>query len=82
MKLAMSVGDNRHYRLAEIRGRHFVQTATRARLPESLALEALKDVSESAEKAIAEVEKELPGGFPMRIHEVITTGMRARLAAI
>ena len=30
MKLAMFVGDNRHYRLDEIKGRHFVQTSERA----------------------------------------------------
>jgi serine/threonine-protein kinase HipA len=36
LKLAMFVGDNRHYRMDEIVGRHFVQTAKRARLPDRL----------------------------------------------
>ena len=66
MKLAMSVGDSRHYRLDEIEGRHFVQTVKRARLPESLALDALKDVAESADKAIAAVEKQPPARFSGR----------------
>ena len=52
MRLAMFVGDNRHYRIDEISGRHFVQTVKRARLPESLALDALKEIGgESGECA-------------------------------
>ena len=82
MKLAMSVGDSRHYRLDEIEGRHFVQTVKRARLPESLALDALKDVSESADEAIAAVEKQLPPGFPEEIHSAVSKGLRGRLAKI
>ena len=82
MKLAMSVGDSRHYRLDEIEGRHFVQTVKRARLPESLALEALKDVVESADGAIAAVEKQLPPGFPEEIHEAVSRGLKERLAKL
>jgi serine/threonine-protein kinase HipA len=37
MKLAMSVGDSRHYKIDDIKGRHFIQTAERAGLPGSLA---------------------------------------------
>jgi serine/threonine-protein kinase HipA len=82
MKLAMSVGDSRHYRLDEIEGRHFVQTVKRARLPESLALDVLKDISESADKAIATVEKKLPPGFPEEIHEAVSSGLKERLAKL
>jgi serine/threonine-protein kinase HipA len=82
MKLAMSVGDSRHYRLDEIEGRHFVQSVKRARLPESLALEALKDVTESADKAIAAVEKQLAPGFPEEIHAAVSSGLRERLAKL
>ena len=35
MKLAMFVGESRHYRIEDIKGRHFVQTAERAGLPRS-----------------------------------------------
>lgn len=82
MKLAMSVGDNRHYRLDEIEGRHFVQTVKRARLPESLALDTLRDVAESADKAISAVEKELPSDFPEKIHAAVTKGLKERLAKL
>jgi serine/threonine-protein kinase HipA len=79
MKLAMSVGDNRHYRLDEIEGRHFLQTAKRARIPEALAAEVLREVADSAAKAIAAVEGQLPGDFPAGIHTSIARGARARL---
>jgi serine/threonine-protein kinase HipA len=82
MKLAMFVGDNRHYRLDEIEGRHFVQTVKRARLPESLALDALKDVADSVDKAIAAAEKELPQGFPEEIPMAVSKGLRGRLAKL
>jgi hypothetical protein len=36
MRLAMAVGDKRHYALAEINGRHFVQNAKLCGLPESM----------------------------------------------
>ncbi len=36
MKMAMSVGNNRHYRFGQIHGRHFVQTALPATFPAAL----------------------------------------------
>jgi serine/threonine-protein kinase HipA len=79
MKLAMSVGDSRHYRLDEIEGRHFLQTAKRARLSETLVAGVLREVVESAASAIATVESQLPQDFPAGIHASITGGMRSRL---
>lgn len=43
MKLAMFVGKSRHYRLDDIHGRHFIQTAEKADLPASIAREALDE---------------------------------------
>ena len=80
MKLAMSVGDSRHYRLDEIEGRHFVQTARRARLPETLVVDVLREVSEIAPKALASVRGSLPADFPANIFESITHGVNARLS--
>jgi serine/threonine-protein kinase HipA len=82
MKLAMSVGDHRHYRIDEIEGRHFLQTAKRGRLPEALAIDVLKEVSESAAKALATVENQLPGDFPSSIHRSLARGVRSRLAKL
>jgi len=82
MKLAMSVGDRRHYRMDEIKGGHFAQTAKRAGLPESLATEVLAEVAQMAGKAIATVEKQLPQGFPGFIHDAVKAGLTARLKNI
>lgn len=82
MKLAMSVGDSRHYRMDEIRGRHFIQTAERAGLPRALASEVLVEVAEAAEKAIKSVENQLPGDFPEDIHRSVKTGLSLRLTSI
>ncbi|MEI8045146.1 MAG: HipA domain-containing protein, partial [Verrucomicrobiota bacterium] len=79
MKLAMSVGDSRHYRLDEVVGRHFLQTAKRARLPETLTAGILREVTESAAKALATVECQLPGDFPAGICASIARGVRSRL---
>lgn len=79
MKLAMSVGDNRHYSLDEIEGRHFQQTAKRTRLPDTLAVEALREVLELAPKALQQMEAQLPAGFPPQIHDSIARGVKARL---
>jgi serine/threonine-protein kinase HipA len=82
MKLAMSVGQARHYRIDEIKGRHFVQTAERAGLPGALSSEVLVDVANTAASAIGEVEKELPAGFPGYIHSSVKAGLASRLKNI
>jgi serine/threonine-protein kinase HipA len=82
LKLAMFVGDNRHYRIDEISGRHFVQTVKRARLAESIALDALKELAAKAEPALAQVEKGLPRQFPGVIHESVSRCLRERAKRI
>jgi serine/threonine-protein kinase HipA len=82
MKLAMFVGDNRHYRLDEIRGRHFVQTAERAGLPGSLAKDVLEEVTQAADAAIMSLEKQLPRDFPEYIHSAVKAGLAARIKFI
>jgi len=68
MRLAMSVGDRRHYRMDEIEGRHFIQTVERAGLPGALATSALEEVALAADTAFAAMVNQLPGDFPGEIH--------------
>jgi serine/threonine-protein kinase HipA len=82
MKLAMSVGRSRHYRIEEIQGRHFVQTAEAAGLPGARAIDALKEVANAVPVAVKAIEKALPRGFPKEIHTAITSGLRNRLKRI
>lgn len=82
MKLAMFVGDNRHYAIEYVKGRHFIQSAERAGLPAALAREVLADVAGRAKRALQEMEGNLPKGFPGFIHDSISAGVTSRLGTL
>ena len=82
MKLAMSVGNKRHYKIDYIEGRHFIQTVERAGLPAAIAENALEEVAREAENALKKVGKQLPAGFTKDIHASVQRGFTARLARI
>lgn len=82
MKLAMSMGDNRHYRIDEIAARHFAQTADKAGLPKALVRQAIEGVASGMPKAIDQLEAELPAGFPLALHEAVKAGTLARLRVL
>lgn len=79
MKMSMSVGNSNHYKMAEIRGRHFVQTVQKAELPECIAKEALDEISSMAEKASQLLEEKLPSDFPEEIHNSVQKVLKSRL---
>lgn len=79
MTLAMSVGKKNRYRIDQIKGRHFVQTAEEARLPKGIAYEAIEEVVETATDAIDQVESMLPNDFPEQINSSVKKAMIARL---
>ena len=80
MKLAMSVGNSRHYRIDDVQGRHFLQTAARAGLPEAMARAALDEIVKNAEMALKAVEDQLPSGFPEKLHLSVRKGFLTRLS--
>ncbi len=82
MKLAMSLGDNRHYRIDEIVPRHFFQTAEKAGLSKALIRKAIEDVVSSMDRALEVLEAELPAGFPENLHEAVGAGVRPRLGVL
>lgn len=82
MSLAMSVGRNRHYRIGEIAGRHFLQTGEAAGLPRSLVREAIEQVPNAAERALGEVEELLPADFPETIHVSVKNALTGRLRSL
>ncbi|MQP68270.1 type II toxin-antitoxin system HipA family toxin [Niveispirillum sp. SYP-B3756] len=79
MKLAMSVGENRHYRIDEITPRHFLQTAARAGLPKMLAETALAQVAADMPAALHKLAANLPASFPMALFESVSAGIQRRL---
>lgn len=82
MKMAMSVGDNNHYKMEEIHGWHFVQTVQKAGLPGYVAIEALEEISDMAENAMKTIEENLPPDFPEEIHVSVMRGMKSRLSSL
>jgi serine/threonine-protein kinase HipA len=79
MKLAMAVGDNRHYGINEIVPRHFLQTAASCGVPASLVQGILDEIENDADRAIDAAVNGLPPGFPERIVSSVIEGVRRRL---
>jgi serine/threonine-protein kinase HipA len=82
MKLAMAVGDQRHYRVDEVTPRHFLQTAARCALPKGTAESIFAELAAEAPGALARVETEVPPGFPEPIAAAILHGVRRRLRLV
>ena len=64
IKLAMSVGDNRHYKIKEIRPKHFYQTAKKAGISE-----------ENMDTIFGEINDSLERGFAAEISEAVEINM-------
>ena len=81
-KLALAVGDNRHYVINTVLPRHFTQTAVREGIPALMIDEICRDLAASAEPAIGAVLGSLPPRFPADLAHSVIDGMRARLRLI
>lgn len=79
MKMAMSVGNNRHYRFDQINGRHFVQTALRAGLSKPRTTDIIDEIAASVPKALDAAANALPTTFPQAIVDTVAKGIMERL---
>ena len=82
MRLAMSIGTKRHYRIADILGRHFFQTGEGAGIPKVLVREAIEEMADTYGQAIEKFESELPQDFPMAIHTSVRDAMADRIGRL
>lgn len=82
MKLAMAVGTRRHYRLDEIRGRHFVETARAVKMPDPLVRRAIDEILTDCEAAFDIVAQALPDNFPGHINDITRRAALARLGSL
>jgi serine/threonine-protein kinase HipA len=82
LKLAMAVrGKDKHYRVAEIQRRHFNDTARRCGL--GLDMEAIiADTIARVPSAIESVAAVLPAGFPVRLFDAVTAGLRRSMRTL
>ena len=79
VKLAMAVGDNRHYRLKEIQPRHFYQTARKAGLRDEDVDEILSGLASRMDGAIGDVAQlAAEAGMPEHTYKPVFEGITSR----
>jgi len=79
-RLAMAAGTGRHYRVDEVVGRHFVQSARAAGLGPTLIEQVLLDVRARAPTAAATARAAMPADFDGAIHDSVSAAIATRLA--
>lgn len=79
MKLAMAVGDNRHYTIDTIVPRHFLQSAKSRGVPPAVVVAIFDEIKERASGAFDEALADLPNDFPEALADSIIGGARQRL---
>lgn len=75
IKMAMAVGDNRHWKPTEIYRRHWLQTAKKARFPAEEMDGILNEVAVQVPRVIEQVSAQLPTNFRKDVSEPIFAGM-------
>lgn len=78
-RVAMSVGKSNKYRIDNIQGRHFVESAIAADLPETFAQEAITHIQNEFDRAFEDALASMPEDFPREIHDSIYQGAKKRL---
>lgn len=78
-KLAMSVGTSRKYRILEIAGRHFIETAHEAGLGRATIKAVLEDILQTGTKAASIAVSEMPADFHPAIHHSVAKAIDVRL---
>jgi serine/threonine-protein kinase HipA len=79
-RLAMAVGDNRHYRINTIMPRHFLQTAQRASMGEQIMTSIFDELRDTTHDVVRNAIAELPQGFPEVVTTAIRSGINRRLS--
>ncbi|MBI1820221.1 MAG: type II toxin-antitoxin system HipA family toxin [Nitrospirae bacterium] len=79
MKLAMAVGDNRHYVIDKILPRHFIQTAVLSNLPAEKVTGVIEELEHEVLLALDKTKDQMPADFPEAISSSINTGIKSRL---
>ena len=81
-RLAMAVGDNRHYRINTIMPRHFLQTAQRSGMGEQIMASIFEELCDTAHDAVRNAIAELPKSFPEVVAAAIQSGISRRLSSL
>jgi serine/threonine-protein kinase HipA len=81
-RLAMAVGNHRHYRINNITPRHFLQSAQKAGAGGEIVYSIFEELHETGQEAIAQTINRLPARFPQEISASIHAGFLRRLKLI
>lgn len=82
MKLAMRAGKNRHYKVLEITGRHFVETGLAAGFSREQVMQIFKEIEVEAAGAFAKALAEMPADFPAAMFESVKRGFAQRVVRL
>ncbi|MBM1817271.1 type II toxin-antitoxin system HipA family toxin [Pseudosulfitobacter pseudonitzschiae] len=82
MRMAMSVGNSRHYRFDKVHGRHFVQTAMRAGLSKKRTMGIIEDIAARAPEALDAAANVLPKAFPQAIVDTVGKAIMERVGGL
>lgn len=78
-RLAMSFGTNPHYTMRQVAPRHFLQTADKAGIGKDVVPSIIEELRGETVRAIDRVIADLPSGFPGKLANSISNGIRRRL---
>jgi serine/threonine-protein kinase HipA len=82
MKMAMTIGKNRHYIVHTIVGRHFLETAQRCGLPDKMARDTIEELKAAGASAFDRTHAALSVDFPMAVADSIAAAAQRRLASL
>lgn len=79
MKLAMAVGNSRHYVVDSVMPRHFIETAAKAGIGARFVTAIFDELRTQTPAAVEQVAASLPKAFPAEVADSISNGVKARL---
>ncbi len=79
-KMSMSVGNNRKYRVLDIHGRHFMETATACGLDRADSIKAIEEVREQCATIFDTLM--LPAAFPEEIVDSVRLAAQSRMLTL
>jgi serine/threonine-protein kinase HipA len=78
-RLAMSFGTKPHYAMRQVAPRHFFETAEKAGIGKNVVPLIIEELCGSVPAIVDHVNADLPPGFPGKLADSISSGIRRRL---
>ena len=78
-RLAMSFGNSNHYKVADIVGRHLVETGVQSGLSRAVVQSLFDELQDTAFERVEATLNRLPGDFPGALMSSIEAAVKARL---